>query len=741
MNLRCAAAVACLGWLLPSLAAAQERPLRVGNVTGQFGASAPDFRPFADYLSTFLDGHRLEMVPLTTIEEMIAAVDNRQVDFVILSPVALVTLAMRHSVRPIATVTQASGSTLSPWLASAVFVRADRADIQRLEHVRGMRVLGLSRLAVGGWLAAAREFQRLGIDERDFTSLQFDFSFDRVAAQVCDGTVDVGVLAANIFAQLRNSCPGGFRVLGEDVSGGQSPIERSTPLYPEAAVAAVGDLDEEVVTRVAVALLAMDGGSPAARAAGVGGFTAPLSYAPVQQLMQDLRIGPYESFGRLTFAEALRQHAGKVIVGMLGFVSVLSLAFWRARRLNRRLASSIEQHRQAEAERQQLESQLQQSRRLESIGRVAGGVAHDFNNLLTVINGYSQILLTGSLPSETREEVEQIHKAGRRAAELTNQLLTFSRRQLTEVGPIDLNQVIRDAEPLLRRLGGEDVQIVLSLAPSLAPTLGDVSQVHQVLMNLVVNARDAMPTGGRVEITTGNMTVVAPDEHPPDVAPGEYVVLTVSDTGIGMSAETRQHIFEPFFSTKGEAGTGLGLSTVYGIVRQRQGGIDVWSEPGLGTRFRIYLAASQQRPEVEPKVASAPATAPAPAAAPAGARRILLVEDQDDVRGFALEVLRSAGYEVIDASSGDEALRLVADTSRPVHLLLTDVVLRGMNGRELAERFGRMYPAAGVLFTSGYPDDVTARKGVPRGSLAFLPKPYSPEALLSRVAELMHVTA
>jgi signal transduction histidine kinase/CheY-like chemotaxis protein len=735
MLLRCAVTVACL-WL-PTLVVAQERPLRIGNVTAQFGAPTPDFTPLTDYLSTFLDGRRVEVVPLASIEQMVEFADAGRLDFVIASPVALVTLTTRHGVRPIATVTQTAGDRVSPWLASAVFVKSGRQDLQRLEDARGQRVLALSRLALGGWLAAKREWRRRGIEEADFATLQFDFNYRQVAARVCGGEADIGVLPANQLPELQSSCPGGFRAIGSPQGReGRYPVSVSTPVYPEAGFAAVSAfLDEEVVTRVAVALLAIDAGSPAARAVGVAGFTAPLSYTPVQQLMQELRIGPYESFGRLTFAQALRQHAGKVLIGMLGFLSVLSFAFVRSQRLNTRLARSIEQQRRSEHERLQLESQLQQSRRLESIGRVAGGVAHDFNNLLTVINGYSQILLMGPLAQEMREEVEQINKAGRRAAELTNQLLTFSRRQVTDVVPLDLNTVIHDAEPLLRRLGGEDVQLVITPGLHLARTEGDVSQTNQVLMNLVVNARDAMPGGGRVDIATENITVSSGGSHPPELPPGDYVVLTVTDTGAGMSAETRQHIFEPFFSTKGEAGTGLGLSTVYGIVRQRQGAIDVWSEPGEGSRFRIYLPQARQ-----PSAADAPTAVPAPAtpAAPTGARRILVVEDQDDVRGFATDVLRTFGYQVMEASSGDEAMRLFENRNEPIHLLLTDVVLRGMNGRELAERFVRAFPSAGVLFTSGYPDDVTARKGVPRGSVAFLPKPYSPEALTSRVAELLN---
>ena len=449
---RCAAAFACL-CLLPTFAAAQERPLRIGNVTAQFGAPPPGFAPLTDYLSTFLAGRRVEVVPLESIEQMVDAVDKGRLDFVIVSPVALVTLTTRHRVRPIATVTQQAGDRVSPFLAGAVFVKSGRQDLQLLEDARGKRVLALSRLALGGWLAPMREWRRRGLTEADFGSLQFDFSYQALAAKVCAGEADIGVLPANRFDVLRDSCPGGFRVLNSPQGReGRYPITVSTPLYPEAAFAAVGDLDEDVVTHVAVALLAIDAGSPAARVVGVSGFTAPLSYTPVQQLMQELRVGPYESFGRLTFTEAVRQHAGKVLIGMLGFLSVLMLAFVRSQRLNARLAHSIEQQRQAEQARVHLESQLQQSRRLESIGRVAGGVAHDFNNLLTVINGYSQILLMGPLSSGTRDEVEQINKAGRRAAELTNQLLTFSRRQITDVVPLDLNNVIHDAEPLLRRL-------------------------------------------------------------------------------------------------------------------------------------------------------------------------------------------------------------------------------------------------------------------------------------------------
>jgi signal transduction histidine kinase len=720
--------------LLPALASAQNPPLRIGYVTTQFGTAAAAFEPLTRYLSSFLDGRQFEVVRLDSIEHMVEAARQDRLDFVVASSVGLVTLTAQHRVRPIATITQASGSQLYPWLASAVFVAGDRDDTRALKDARGRRVVALSRRALGGWLAALREWRQMGIVESDFASLTFDLPPAVIAAKICSGEADIGVLPVSLFPTVAASCARGLRVLPPPkVNEVTLPVAVSTRLYPEAAVAAVGGLPENVVTRVAIALLSNDGESPVARAFGVAGFTAPLDYTPVEQLMQELRIGPFESYGRLTFTEALRQHAGKVLVGMTLFLSVLLLAFLRARTLNAQLAFSFAQWRAADDERRHLESQLQQSRRLESIGRVAGGVAHDFNNLLTVINGYSQMLLTEPLGAHTRDEVQQIHKAGCRAAELTGQLLTFSRRQVADVVSLDINNVIRDAEPLLKRLAGEDLQLDLRLAASLPLIAGNVSQMNQVLMNLVVNARDAMPRGGRVTIDTEHVALVPGGDHPPGLSAGSYVVLTVVDTGTGMTDETRQHIFEPFFSTKGEAGTGLGLSTVYGIVRQRQGDIDVRSAPGQGTRFRIYLP--QAAHSSEPIV---PSQSAAPIAS--GTRRILVVEDHDDVRAFATEVLRSAGYDVLEASSGDEALRLLACES-PIDLLLTDVVLRGMSGRQVAERIAETQPSARVLFTSGYPDDVTASKGVPRGAVAFLPKPYSPDVLISRVGELLDVAA
>ncbi len=734
-----ASAVAVLIWavLLTGSAHGQDRQFTIGTVSGQIGQlSEESFRPFTDYLSERVAGADFRMVPLDNIEALVDAVDGGRLDFALATPAALVELSSRREIRPIATVLQMAGEDAYPWLAGAVFVKRSRTDIQRLADVRGKKVIALSPLALGGWLAALREWRGLGIDERrDFMTLQFLFSYAKVAAEICAGTADVGVLAAGTLRNVAGECREEFRVLPgpNGISDPRYPAEISTRLYPEAAFAVVGSVQEHVVTMVTQELLAITPGSEVATAATVAGFTAPLSYASVRELMQELRIGPFETFGQLTFSEAVQQHSGKVSIALLGFLSALAFALARTRRLNQQLELSLSERERAEQARAQLEQQLQHSQRMDSIGRLAGAVAHDFNNLLTVINGYSEVALADRPEKDsTRRSLVQIQKAGQRAAELTQQLLTFSKKQISQPVPLNVNTVLRESETMFRRLLGEDVQLVTVAAPSISFTMADRGQIHQVLMNLIVNARDAMPRGGTITIATSD--VIVSGNIPGavgEIAPGSYVSLSVSDTGLGIDAETLPHIFEPFFSTKGEAGTGLGLSTVYGIVRQNQGGIAVSSERSQGTTFTIYL------PHTERRSLELLNDAPKPDTGARGPSTVLVVEDQDEVRGFATSVLRSAGYHVLEAASGDEALTVADKHQGRIHLLLTDVVLRGMNGRELSEHFTRRHVSARVLFTSGYADDVIARRGVLQGSIPFLPKPYSSQRLLAKVRAVL----
>jgi two-component system, cell cycle sensor histidine kinase and response regulator CckA len=384
------------------------------------------------------------------------------------------------------------------------------------------------------------------------------------------------------------------------------------------------------------------------------------------------------------------------------------------------------------SEKKKLEAQLHQSQKMEAFGQLAGGVAHDFNNLLTVISGYSDLLLT-KLPAHDpkRKMVDQIHRAAERAGALTRQLLAFSRRQFLEPKVLDLNVIVTDLEKMMRRLIGEDVQFTTVLAPGVSAVKVDAGQIEQVIMNLAVNARDAMPQGGKITIETSEIEL---DESytttHQETRPGRFVMLAISDTGCGMTPEVKARIFEPFFTTKsvGE-GTGLGLAVVHGIVKQSGGNIDVYSEVGVGTTFRIYLPTAQQQ------TAAAPSSGPEAAAQ--GSETILLVEDEDSVRELATLVLQGCGYTVMTAPEGLAALSLVASCREKIDLLVTDVVMPQMGGRKLAETLVAQNPELKVLFVSGYTDDAVVRHGVLQANVNFLQKPFTPNGLAQKVREVL----
>ena len=395
--------------------------------------------------------------------------------------------------------------------------------------------------------------------------------------------------------------------------------------------------------------------------------------------------------------------------------------------------TDITEQVETEEQLRRTESQLLQAQRMEAVGRLAGGVAHDFNNILTVITSASQVLLD-ALPesSEAHADVVDIDQAAKRAAYLTRQLLAFSRRQVLQMQVVSLNAIVTDVETILRRVIGGDVELHTRLAPNLGTVRADPGQIEQVLMNLAVNARDAMPTGGHLTIETTNVDIG--DEYAGDhlgVEPGAYVALVVSDTGQGMDAMTRAQIFEPFFTTKGPGkGTGLGLSTVYGIVKQCEGTIWVYSEPGKGATFKIYLPRTTESADV----AFSP-VAPA-AEAMHGGEVILLAEDEIGVRVHSARVLRRAGYTVLDAADGAAALSLAHGWNGPIDLLITDMIMPGLGGRALAERVTERYPSIAVLFMSGYTDDEVVRQGG-AGVPAFLQKPYTPTMLARKVREVL----
>jgi PAS domain S-box-containing protein len=388
-------------------------------------------------------------------------------------------------------------------------------------------------------------------------------------------------------------------------------------------------------------------------------------------------------------------------------------------------------------ERKQLEEQLRQAQKMEAVGQLAGGVAHDFNNLLTVVMGYNEILLARLGPDHAlREHVTEIHKAGERAASLTRQLLAFGRRQVLQPQVLDLNAIVANIDKMLRRLIGEHIDLSTHLDPELGCVKADPGQIEQIIVNLAVNARDAMPQGGRLTIETANVELdeVYARNHVA-VEPGPYIMLAVSDTGCGMDAEIQKHIFEPFFTTKEKGkGTGLGLATVYGIVKQSGGNVSAYSEPGRGATFKVYL------PRLEELL---PAVKPGRVAVKAehGSETILVVEDEEAVRSLVRGVLKANGYRVLEARQPDEALATLQQHDGPIHLVLTDVVIPQMSGRQLAERLVSLHPKTKVLYMSGYADSAVIHHGMLDAGTAFLQKPFTPGALARKVREVLDSSA
>ncbi|HJU42121.1 MAG TPA: MASE1 domain-containing protein [Vicinamibacterales bacterium] len=426
------------------------------------------------------------------------------------------------------------------------------------------------------------------------------------------------------------------------------------------------------------------------------------------------RLGPFAQFP-IEFTHAL----------LFAFLALGSLS-------GLLLAAIMAERDEAMAKRLLLEEQLRHSQKMEAVGRLAGGIAHDFNNLLTAIIGYTEIVLHGLDPKDDRRaDAEEIGRAAMRAADLTRQMLAFSRRQVLQLKVVDLNKALAKVEPMLRRMIGEDIVMTVNARAAHPYVRVDPGQIEQVVMNLVVNARDAMPKGGRLNVETTDATLDAgATADIPDAKPGEYVMLSVSDTGVGMAPEIRARIFEPYFTTKDVGkGTGLGLSTAYGIVRQSDGHIALSSEVGLGTTFRVYL----------PRAEAPPATAADAASEkmPEGAEHILLVEDDSSVRRLAKELLVRLGYSVTEAASGRAGLALGSDDTRHFDLALCDVILGDMSGPAVAEALSALRPSIRVLYMSGYTDEAIVRTGVLDEGKPFLQKPFTPLQLSKKIREVL----
>lgn len=837
---------------LPLASPAQDQRLvNIGMVTGLF-ESENSFSPFENYLNSQMPGYRFQVQGYDTESGLMNAIRQDRLDFALIPPAPYVELNLENRLRVLLTITQSANDTFTPFLAGAVFTRADRDDIGSLADARNKSVVALSEYALGGWLSAAREWNDLGIDTDTNMNPEYTYSYAPIIDAVCSGDADIGVINALALPTYARQCEQALKVLPSP-SGDQGipfPLPRSTRLYPQVAFTMLRQQNEEFIRQLTRVLLDIEHDTPAVAAMNLGGFTAPLPYDEMVALMRELNQGPFSSPVQLTLRQVLEENIVLVTLVLVAIISVISLALLRARRLSKKLRESdnyqksvfegsripmvivdqqnmtfhdmnpaavkqygydkkeeligkplmslssekqdiagnipkffedtkntVHQEGQAtftwnhikpngekwiarihlmrfdttegrlvqatveditdqlktEEERKYLQQQVEFSQRMESIGRLAGGIAHDFNNLLTVINGYCEVLLNDKNNSGIQNILEQIRKAGVRASDLTQQLLTFSRKQVTRKVTLDLNHTIDESAEMISSVLGENIQLDLQLSRRDCKVLSDQGQLQQILLNLVVNAKDAMPNGGILTITTRPYPVEPAEARTLKIEAGNYVEMKVTDTGIGMTENIKQHIFEPFFSTKDNAGTGLGLSTVYGIVNQSNGMINVTSKPGAGSSFRLLLPESEEvlQSLPEEKFEITPVLTP---------HRILVVEDQDDIRDYICSVLNQAGYNVYSANSGQQALSVIDSLDSPLQLLITDVVMEGISGGELADRFNEISPGVPVLFISGYAADEIARHGVQDGSREFLAKPFSPKDLLKKIEEVISAT-
>ena len=710
--------------------------------------------PTADYLSRTVPGHTFELAPLVGFEEMRTAVKEGNIDFVATNPAAYAELEARFGVARIATLRNLRVGKGFVEFGAVIFVRSDRTDIRDLNDVAGKSIMGVHAEAFGGWQMALRELKDLGVDlYADCQNVSFapGMTQEEVVQAVIDGSVDVGTVRTGMIEKMvrrGQASPGAVRVLAP--VNDEFPLPHTTRLYPEWPFAKASQTSDALAQKVAIALMQMSADDPAAVAGGYTGWTVPQDYADVHELLKELRAGPYEDYGEISFGDFLRRYWLWLVLGLLGFLASVAVTAY-VLRLNRRLARygrqlqrEIAERKRIEDETLSLERHVQQAQKLESLGVLAGGIAHDFNNILTAILGNAELALAGLPPYATAcGNIREIQKASQRAAELSKQMLAYSGKGRFVVEPIDLGKFVGEMTHLLDASISKKAVLKYDFIDNLPTIKGDATQIRQVVMNLISNASEAIgDKDGVIAVSTG---VIDCDRAHLDsvdetlrvglgkpLPEGAYVYLEVADDGCGMDAETTKKIFDPFFTTK-FTGRGLGMAAVLGIVRGHDGAIKIHSEPGKGSTFRVLFPASEPADSSDPILARDAVQSQAWRSE----GTVLIVDDEQSVCDVGEQMLSMMGFGVLTAADGCEAVEIFRDRADEIDCVLLDLTMPHMGGEEALGELRRIREDVTVILCSGYSEQDVSERFTGKGLAGFIQKPYNMAALREKLMTVL----